>query len=72
MPAIKYVSLRYHGPQALIVELGREVVDGDEFDVHEDLVEKLCQAHGIEQVGQGKPHVSEHNQPTAAEEEGEN
>lgn len=44
------VSLVYHGPQALIVELGTEVLDGYVVSVDADLAPKLLLAHGFSEA----------------------
>ncbi len=47
----KDVTLVYNGPQVRVVELDREVVDGDEVTVTPELAPKLLAASGFREKG---------------------
>jgi hypothetical protein len=48
------VALTYEGPQALIVELGREVLHGDVIHVPAELADKICQSGGFRKASSGE------------------
>jgi hypothetical protein len=54
----KDVTLTYNGPQVRVVELDRDLVDGDEIEVSPELAPKLLAAAGFREKGKRPPTES--------------
>jgi hypothetical protein len=52
-------TLRYEGPQALVVDLEREVSHGDEIEVDEALASRLLASQGFHEA-QAAPKAAKH------------